>query len=71
MIDYWWFSFECGSGSGCDVVSDVRVACSDDAEPPAARCPKCGELMQFRGRWRADEGGYGSRGDVAKRIPPQ
>lgn len=68
---YWWFSFECSLGGRCDVMTDVRVACASDAEPPAVRCPKCGELMSFRGRWEADEWGYGSRGDTVEVDGPR
>ncbi len=63
-----WYGFECrsncrtktdGSRTGC--VLDVRLPF--DEEPPTVLCPICQTPMHFRGRWAADDGGYGSRGD--------
>ena len=64
--DYHWFSFDCHCREG-GVCFDVSVAQEVDASPTltTARCPVCGEVRTYLSWWRADEGGYGSRGDCS------
>ncbi len=59
-----WFAYECL----CGVVLDVRT--NHESEPTVA-CPLCAKVMDYRGSWLADSGGYGSRADasaVASRL---
>lgn len=70
VVDTWYayecLNAECPAGFSqsqlSGVVVDVRLPW-DTLDAPAISCCVCGATMHFRGRWRADEGGYGSQGD--------
>jgi hypothetical protein len=53
----WWHGFECHK---CKTVFDVRV---EGEVVQLGRCPRCAEMCELRGRWMADDGGFGSRAD--------
>ena len=56
-----WHSYDCI----CGALWDVRMkASADDAPPPSTNCPCCGKPAKLRARWEADEGGFGSRGQI-------
>jgi len=59
-----WYSYECHEGCypPTGVIVDVRLPNGLD-EALKVKCPICGVPLDFRGRWKATEGGYGSGGD--------
>lgn len=61
-----WFAYDCMSGQHADtsgVSLDVRLW-RDSPPPQPIPCPECGVPMDYRGRWKADDSGYGSRADL-------
>ena len=64
MTKDWWFSYECV----CGIVLDLRAPDREEALP--VTCPGClrHEAMYFRGRWEADEAGYGSQGNTTEVV---
>ncbi len=59
-----WYGYECQ----CGVVLDIRL--DGKPEPPIVLCPQVhsSRQMKFKGRWLADEDGYGSRGDSGSEL---